>query len=253
MQSSTALRIVLLTVGLLLIADTAIVSTLSNFNLGVILPAFFGVPLVLLAWLLPRMDHGVLLALRWAAIVGYAVAGVILLVCGLLMGTAAKRAKDVDADVVVVLGAAVHGDRVTWVLSNRLDTAADYLNSHPNAVAVVSGGKGDGETVAEAVAMQKYLIERKGIDPGRILVESESTNTRENFAFSKVLVEQTLGPDQRYAFVTTGFHVFRAGRVAKAAGLNAAGIAAPDVWYIALNNFLRESVGICVYALRGQL
>ena len=247
------LRIVLLVLGLLLIADSAVVATLSNFNLGVILPAFFGVPLVLLAWLLPKMDHGFLAVLKWAAILGYAIAGGILLVCGILMGTAAKRSEDVDADALIVLGAAVHGDRVTWVLSNRLDTAAAYLETHPDCVAVVSGGQGSGESVSEAAAMQKYLIEQKGIAPERILVEDQSTNTRENFAFSKALLERERPSSSRVAFVTTGFHVFRAGRVARAAGLDAVGVAAPDVWYIALNNFLRESVGICVYALRGQL
>ena len=246
-------RIVLFVVGALLICDSLIVATLSNFNLGVILPAFFGVPLVLLAVLLPRMDHGVLLALKLAAVAGYAVAGVILLVCGVLMLTAQKDAKTVEADAVIVLGAAVHGDRVTWVLSNRLDTAADYLDAHPDAVVIVSGGQGSGEDVPEAVAMRKYLIERRGIDERRILVEDRSTNTRENFAFSKALIERELGDSARLAFVTTNFHVFRAGRVAKAQGLPCPGIGAPDVWYIALNNFLRESVGICVYALRGQL
>jgi uncharacterized SAM-binding protein YcdF (DUF218 family) len=169
------------------------------------------------------------------------------------MGTAATRADKVDAAALIVLGAAVHGDRVTWVLSNRLDTAADYLEAHPDALCVVTGGQGDGESVSEASAMQKYLVERKGIDPARILVEDRATSTLENFRFSKVLIEQKLGKDARIAFVTTDFHVFRAGRVAKKAGLDAVGIAAPDVWYIKFNNFLRECVGITVYGLRGDM
>ncbi len=246
-------RILLFVIGALLIADSAIVATLSNFNLGVILPAFFGVPLVLIALLLPHMDHGILRVLKWAAVIGYSLAGVIFLVCGILMGTAPKKAEQVEADALIVLGAAVHGDRVTWVLSNRLDTAADYLAAHPETVAVVSGGQGSGEDLPEAVAMKRYLVERKGILESRILVESESENTRENFAFSKALIERELGAGARVAFVTTDFHVFRAGRVARAAGLNAPGIASPDVWYIRINNLMRESVGICVYALRGQL
>ncbi len=247
------LRIVLLAVGALLIADSLIVATLSNFNLGVILPAFFGIPLVLLGLLLPHMDKGILCVLKWTAVAGYCIAGVIFLVCGILMGTAAKRAQDVEADAVIVLGAALHGDRVTWVLSNRLDTAAEYLDTHPDAIAVVSGGQGPGEDLPEAVGMQRYLIERRGIAPKRILVEDRSENTRENFAFSKALIEQTCDRPMRVAFVTTDFHVYRAGRVARAAGLDADGIASPDVWYIRINNFMRECVGICVYALRGQL
>jgi uncharacterized SAM-binding protein YcdF (DUF218 family) len=199
------------------------------------------------------MDAGFLAVLKWIVLGCYAVGTVVLLVFGVLMGTAAKRADEVDADALIVLGAAVHGERVTWVLSNRLDTAADYLESHPDTICVVSGGRGDGESVTEASAMKKYLVERKGIDPARVIEEDRAENTRENFAFSKALIDEKLGEDAKIAFVTTDFHVFRAGRVAEKAGICATGIAAPDVWYIRLNNFLRESVGIVVYGLRGDI
>ena len=247
------LRIVCIIVGAFLVLDTLLVSMLSNFNLGVILPAILGLPLLLLGVFMHHMDHGFLAALKWILLVCYALGTVFLIVLGVLMGTAAKRADKVDADALIVLGAAVHGDRVTWVLSNRLDTAADYLDSHPDTVCVVSGGQGDGESVTEASAMQKYLVERKGIDPERILPEDKATSTLENFAFSKKLIDETLGENASIAFVTTDFHVFRAGRVAKKAGIDAEGLAAPDVWYIRINNFLRECVGIVVYGLRGDI
>ena len=247
------LRIICIVVGAFLVLDTIVVLNLSNYNLGVILPAVLGLPLLLLGAFMHHLDHGFLAFLKWLLLGCYALGAVYLIVLGIFMGTAAKRSDEVRADAVIVLGAAVHGDRVTWVLSNRLDTAADYLDAHPDAICVVSGGKGDGESVTEASAMQKYLIERRGISPDRILVEDQSANTRENFAFSKALIEQKLGPDASIAFVTTDFHVFRAGLVAKKAGIDAAGIAAPDVWYIRLNNFLRECVGITVYGLRGDI
>ena len=247
------LRVICILLGAFLVLDTIIVLNLSNYNLGVILPAILGLPLLLLGVFMHHMDHGFLAFVKWALLCCYALGTVFLVVLGILMGTAAKRADKVDADAVIVLGAAVHGDRVTWVLSNRLDTAADYLAAHPDAVCVVSGGQGDGESVTEASAMQKYLIERKGVDPARILVEDKAENTRENFAFSKALIEETLGKDASIAFVTTDFHVFRAGRVAKKAGISAVGVAAPDVWYIRINNFLRECVGIVVYGVRGDI
>ena len=247
------LRIICIIVGVFLVLDTVIVSMLSNFNLGVILPLVIGLPLLLLGVFMHHMDHGLLAFVKWFLLGCYAVGVAFLLVMGIFMGTAAKRANEVDADALIVLGAAVHGDRVTWVLSNRLDTAADYLSAHPDTVCVVSGGQGDGESVTEASAMQKYLVERRGIDESRILVEDKATSTRENFAFSKALIEETLGKDASIAFVTTDFHVFRAGRVAKKAGISAVGIAAPDVWYIRINNFLRECVGIVVYGLRGDI
>ena len=247
------LRIICIVLGAFLVLDTIVVSMLSNYNLGVILPAILGLPLLLLGAFMHHMDHGFLAFLKWFLLVCYAVGTVVLIVFGILMGTAAKRADKVDADALIVLGAAVHGDRVTWVLSNRLDTAAEYLEAHPDTVCIVSGGQGDGESVTEASAMQKYLVERRGIDPGRILVEDQATSTLENFRFSKKMIEEVLGENASIAFVTTDFHVFRAGRVAKKAGISAVGFAAPDVWYIRINNFLRECVGITVYGLRGDI
>ena len=155
----TLLQKALLVLGLLLTLDTVIVSFLSNFNLGVILPAFFGLPLVALAFLLPHMQHGFLLFLKWFTAACYGVAIVIFLVCGTLMTVAAHEGDRQEADAVIVLGAAVHGDRVTWVLSNRLDAAIAYLDAHPDAIAVVSGGQGAGETVTEGSAMKKYMLE----------------------------------------------------------------------------------------------
>ena len=248
----SALREVFLIVGVVLIVETLIVSTLSNYNLGVILPAFFGVPLVFLAFLLPKMDKGFLLILKWLIAVCYAVAFGIFLVCGFLMIRASSEGEKVEADAVIVLGAAVHGDKVTWVLENRLNKAMEYLDAHPTAICIVSGGQGEGESVTEGSAMKKYMVER-GTDESRVFTEEKARNTLENFEYSKVIIDERLGNNARIAFVTTNFHVYRAGQVAREQGVNAVGIPAEDVWYLRLNNFLRECVGICVYALRGDI
>ena len=251
-HSFSALREVFLILGVVLIAETLIISTLSNYNLGVILPAFFGVPLVFLALVLPKMNKGFLLFLKWLIALCYAVAIGIFLVCGFLMIRAASEGEKVDADAVIVLGAAVHGEKVTWVLENRLNTAMEYLNEHPKAICIVSGGQGAGESVTEASAMKKYMVDR-GMDESRIYAEEKAKNTKENFEYSKAIIDETVGNNARIAFVTTNFHVYRAGEVARAQGVNAVGIPADDVWYLRLNNFLRECVGICVYALRGDI
>ena len=232
--------------------DTLIVCFLSNYNLGVILPAVLGLPLLLLGLLWGRMDAGFWLFLRRLVLVCYGLGCLFLLFLGSLMLRAMDRGEHGDYDALIVLGAAVHGDRVTWVLSNRLDTAYDYAVSHPDTVIVVSGGQGPGETVTEGSAMAKYLIE-KGLDPDRVLVEDRAESTAENFAFSKSIIDEALGPDASIGFVTTRFHVFRASRVAEKAGIPARGLGAPDVWYIAINNFLRECVGICWYTVKGWI
>ena len=246
------LRILCLAVGGFLVLDTLIVCCLSNYNLGVILPAMLGLPLLLLGLVWGRMDAGFWLFLRRLVLVCYGLGCLFLLFLGSLMLRAMDRGEHDDYDALIVLGAAVHGDRVTWVLSNRLDTAYDYAAAHPKTVLVVSGGQGDGESVTEASAMAGYLA-RKGIDPSRILLEDRATSTAENFAFSKEIIDERLGQDASIGFVTTRFHVYRAARVAQKAGIQARGLGAPDVWYIAVNNFLRECVGICWYTLKGWI
>ena len=246
------LRILCLVVGGFLVLDTLIVRFLSNYNLGVILPAVLGAPLLLLGLFWPWMDAGFWLFLRRFILVCYGLGCLFLLFLGSLMLRAIERGDHGDYDALIVLGAAVHGDRVTWVLSNRLDTAYDYAVVHPETILVVSGGQGDGESVTEASAMAGYLTHR-GLDPSRILLEDRAESTAENFAFSKAIIDETLGSDASIGFVTTRFHVFRAGAVARKGGIAARGFGAPDVWYIALNNFLRECVGICWYTLKGWI
>lgn len=232
--------------------DTLIVCFLSNYNLGVILPAALGLPLLLLGLFWPHMSAGFWLFLRRFIPICYGVGCLFLLFLGSLMLRALDRGEHGDYDALIVLGAAVHGDRVTWVLSNRLDAAYDYAAAHPDTVLVVSGGQGGGESVTEASAMAKYLI-TKGVDPGRILLEERAESTAENFAFSKAILDERLGTDASIGFVTTRFHVYRASRVAQKEGIFAKGLGAPDVWYIALNNFLRECVGICWYTVKGWI
>ena len=246
------MRVLCICVGGFLVLDTVIVCFLSNYNLGVILPAVLGLPLLLLGFLWPHMDAGFWLFLRRFVLVCYGLGCLFLLFLGALMIGAQDRGGHDDYDALIVLGAAVHGDRVTWVLSNRLDTAYDYAVGHPDALLVVSGGQGDGESVTEASAMAGYLT-RRGIDPSRILLEDKAESTAENFAFSKAIIDERLGPDASIGFVTTRFHVFRASRVAQKGGIDARGLGAPDVWYIAINNFLRECVGICWYTLNGWI
>lgn len=246
------MRIVLIVVGAFLVLDSAFAATRCNMNLGVILPAILGLPLLLLGVFLPQAQHGILMVIKWILVAGYGIGLVIFIVCGVLMVTAISDKENTEADAVIVLGAALHGDRVTWVLSNRLDTAIEYSLLHPDAVIVVSGGQGSGETRPEADAMADYLVAH-GVDSQRILIENRSTNTTENFLYSLELIGSKLGEDATIAYITTDFHVYRAGRVAKSLGLEAKGIAADDVWYIRINNFMRESVGITMYWLQGKI
>lgn len=232
--------------------DTVAAAFLCNYNLGVILPGCLGLPLFLLGLFYNHTLRGAGRTIRKILLWCYALGCAFLAFLGGLMIYGVEQGRGQEADGLIVLGAALHGEKVTWVLSNRLDAAYDYLVEYPDCLCVVSGGQGSGESRTEASAMKEYLVNR-GIDQSRILVEEASESTKENFLFSKAILDEALGEEAKLAFVTTDFHVFRAGRTAAKLGIEVFGVAAEDVWYIRINNFLRECVGICYYFVRGWI
>ena len=62
-------------------------------------------------------------------------------------------------DYIIVLGAGLKGDTPSLALERRLEKAAEYMNKNGNAIAIVSGGQGKGETISEAQAMEKEKTE----------------------------------------------------------------------------------------------
>lgn len=155
-----------------------------------------------------------------------------------------------DAQTLIVLGAGLHGDVPSATLTSRLKVALDYLNAHPNAVAVLTGGQGTGETVTEASAMAAWLTNR-GIDPARLYLEEQATDTRENLRFSKAIIEKDDLPGP-VAVVSNGFHLFRAEILAKNAGLGAVQTVSapiPLAWLIP-SVYLREYCSILLMLAR---
>ena len=82
-------------------------------------------------------------------------------------------------EYLVVLGAKVRATGPSASLWDRIYGAYDYLSQHPDVIAVVSGGKGEDEPMAEATAMWEKLVEL-GIAPDRIWIEDKATSTWEN-------------------------------------------------------------------------
>lgn len=166
---------------------------------------------------------------------------------GLLISGAFRKAKEGDA--VIILGAALWGENPSPVLRFRLNTAYDFLMAHPEAICVVSGGQGADEVISEAQAMTNYLVE-KGLPRERIIMEDKATNTIENFEKSKVLLDEYFkGESYQTVYVTNTFHVYRSGMIAERAGLTAQGLAAPNLFTLELNYFLREYCSLVVFWL----
>lgn len=119
---------------------------------------------------------------------------------------------------VVVLGCHVKGTKPSLMLARRLDAAYEYMTENPDVKCVVTGGMGTGEDITEAEAMKNYLCE-KGIESDRILKEDKSTNTAENLAFAKAILEKN-GISGDIVIVTDNFHQYRASLIADKLGLS---------------------------------
>lgn len=160
-----------------------------------------------------------------------------------IVKAAADRSKQ-DAPYVVVLGAAVYGTDPSITLQHRLEGAARYLDTNPQAKAVVSGGQGEGEDISEAECMRRYLVEH-GIAADRILLEDQSTSTKENLAFSKAVIEADGGDASRIAIISSAYHLYRAKRMASALGMDAIGVAGSDGYPIYMfGMYLREAAAV---------
>lgn len=153
-----------------------------------------------------------------------------------------------NLDYIVVLGARVEGREPSGALRNRIEVAAQYLSENPDAMAVLSGGQGADEEISEAQCMYEKLI-AAGIDADRLILEDQSTDTRENLIFSRRLIPEGAS----VGLVTNNFHIFRARALAKKLGWDAAGIPVATSWISIPHYFMREFMGVAYETLRGNL
>ena len=146
-----------------------------------------------------------------------------------------------EVDFLIILGAGLNGEQLSWTLWERMQKGLDYLEGHPRVKVVLSGGQGPGEGISEAEGMRRFLADH-GIADERILKEDRSTSTMENFRFSKEILVRQPGfqNSQRVAVITNDFHLFRSKILARRNGLIPVGIPSPTPWYIVPNVYLRE-------------
>lgn len=152
---------------------------------------------------------------------------------------------------VILLGGGITKDaELTLSVQNRVRVAGEYLKTQPQAISVVTGGKGRFSPCPESDVL-KPALESYGIEEKRVLAENMAKDTIENFLFSvKILSEHENKTVQEIlnapiAVVTSDFHLARAERLAKRIGFtDVYGVASKTPALFVLNSYSRE---ICSY------
>lgn len=129
-----------------------------------------------------------------------------------------------EAQYVLVLGAHILQDRPSDALIERLKTADEFLDEHPDAIAILCGGQGTNEPMPESHMMRQYMVDTLGTDPDRLLIEDKSRNTIQNIANAKALYPLE---ESRCAVISSDFHLARARILMEQAGLDPYGVPAP--------------------------
>ena len=165
-----------------------------------------------------------------------------------------------ELDYLIVLGAQVKKTVPSKALRLRLQKACEYLKEHSQTKAVLSGGQGSGEEIAEAECMYRYLTEH-GIPEERLLKEECSTTTRENLMYSarvladsrqEVTTETVLG--SKIGLVSNNFHIYRALLLAEKFGYRKVyGVPAASDWKLQIHYMVREYFAVLKAKIRGDI
>jgi uncharacterized SAM-binding protein YcdF (DUF218 family) len=196
----------------------------------------------------------------------------VFLVVEILVFTGVAARDTSNLDYVIVLGARVKETGISKSLKERLDKAIEYADDNPSAILVLSGGQGADEPVSEAAAMRDYLV-FNGVKEEQLLLESRSTSTVENIAYSRIAIEEDQAerkarrqdqpvfmepgtfeevPDKpvKIGVLTSDFHVFRALQIGKKWGI-------PDIYGISCKSdpvlFVHFCIRECAAILKDKL
>lgn len=162
------------------------------------------------------------------------------------LGQIVKQSKytATDQSVIIILGCQIRGSEPSMTLRARCNAAAEYLNEHPKAVAIATGGQGADENLSEGQCIYNLLTEA-GIDGDRIYIEDKSVNTDQNIANAKKIIDENdLANNGEVAVATSEYHQYRAGLICKKNGLTASSVPSHSSKYAKPTFFTREVFGV---------
>lgn len=246
------IKFALVIVGLFLAAQAIILSAYMSFNAGIIASFILGLACLIYGLFFKPLQamtqKGILKWLKYCAIFA------VFLLIGIMALIAYYGQTDTVSykeDAVIILGAGISGEAPRYPLLHRLEKGAEYFKKNPEAMIVVSGGKGADENITEALAMERYLIAH-GVPKSHIFKEERSTSTYENFVFSKKILDQYYKKDYTTLMITSDFHIFRALQIGKIAGLSCTTLHAGIIWYSVPVIYIREAMAVVKFIVFRQ-
>lgn len=176
------------------------------------------------------------------------------------------------ADAIVVLGGdlrkKVFPREDIEVDGNRVIKGVRLFKQGAAPLMIMSGGSGDlFDQAFKEVVIMKELATQFEVPKEKIIIETESRNTRENILYTKKILDRVKA--KRIILVTSAYHLPRAYALAKKAGIDA--VPVPSDFYAADEGYdafsflphptallhstmaLKEHVGIFVYWLMGWI
>ena len=96
---------------------------------------------------------------------------------------------EAQADVAIVLGAAVYTDKASPVFAERVNHGVTLYKQEKVRALIFTGGLAEGDKISEAQAAKNIAV-AQGIPERDIFLETRSTNTGENLQYANSIMQQ---------------------------------------------------------------
>lgn len=145
------------------------------------------------------------------------------------------------ADVLLVLGCRVRGEKAEPTLQMRIDKAAEYLSENKETIAILCGGIVHKDQFrSEAQVMADELIS-KGIEKERLILEDKSLTTVQNFINAKIIMaDMGFSEEAKAGVLSSEFHLMRVKMIADKCDFSCETLAAPSPKKEKAKNYIRE-------------
>ena len=154
---------------------------------------------------------------------------------------------DAKSDYVIIFGAKIYGNAPSPLLSGRIYEAALYMQQNPESVAIACGGRASVGEYSEAQVIRDVLVSW-GIDEERILLEDESSDSRQNVDNALEMIAERGGGS--VMAVTSDYHLYRCMSLLRSCGIETYGRSSELMMYIRPIAHFREMLSIMLGFVR---